>query len=361
MCQHPHHRHSIFCILPPYLLREVSQNGSPAQRTAANRTLASDNTFRALRASLSGQLPSATRRRRVLGLQPVKQRTIYTAKNVETVPGEVIRAEGSAPVNDPAVDEAYDGLGHTFDFFQQVFGRNSIDDEGLPLSATVHYGREYNNAFWNGERMVFGDGDGELFNRFTVALDVIGHELAHGVTEDEAGLVYIFQPGALNEHLSDVFGSLVKQKVLNQTVDNADWLIGAGLLADSVQGDALRSMKAPGTAYNDPVLGKDPQPDHMSKFVETMKDNGGVHINSGIPNKAFYLAATSLGGHAWEKAGRIWYETLRDQRLTSEAKFVEFASLTTKVAGQLYGVGSDEQDKVAAAWTEVGVLQNQMV
>jgi Zn-dependent metalloprotease len=360
MCQHhhPHHRHSIFCILPPYLLREVSQNGSPAQRSAAQRTLASDVTFRALRASLTGQTPPASRRRRMLDLQPVKQRTIYTAGNMETLPGTVVRGEGSPPVDDAVVNEAYDGLGHTFDFYQQVFGRNSIDDEGMPLNATVHYGTEYNNAFWNGERMVFGDGDGELFNRFTIALDVIGHELAHGVTEDEAALVYMFQPGALNEHLSDVFGSLVKQKVLNQKAGEADWLIGAGLLATGVNGKALRSMVAPGTAYDDPVLGKDPQPDHMSKFVDTWQDNGGVHINSGIPNKAFHIAATAIGGHAWEKTGRIWYETLRDQRLTSEAKFEQFANITTSVAGRLYGIGSTEQTAVADAWVQVGVLQN---
>jgi Zn-dependent metalloprotease len=363
MCQHkhPNHRHSIFCILPPYLLREITQRGSDAQRAAANRTLSSDGTFRALRSSLTGQIPLATRRRRVLGLKPVKQRTIYTAGNEETLPGTVVRAEGSGPTGDQSVDEAYDGLGHTFDFYQDVFGRNSIDDEGLPLSATVHYGTQYNNAFWNGERMVFGDGDGELFNRFTIALDVIGHELAHGVTEDESGLVYMFQPGALNEHLSDVFGSLVKQKALNQTTDQADWLIGAGLLADSVKGEALRSMKAPGTAYDDPVLGKDPQPDHMSKFVETWQDNGGVHINSGIPNKAFYIAATAIGGNAWEKSGKIWYETLRDPGLTSEAKFDQFANLTITVAKKLYGAESTEQDAVAKAWAEVGVLQSPMV
>jgi Zn-dependent metalloprotease len=358
MCQH--HRHSIFCILPPYLLREISQNGSSAQRAVANRTLASDQTFRTLRASLTGQAPAANRRRRVLGLSAVKQRTIYTANDVETLPGTVVRAEGAAPTDDPAVNEAYDGLGHTFDFFWEVFNRNSIDDEGLPLGATIHYGQDYNNAFWNGERMVFGDGDGDLFKRFTVSLDVIGHELTHGVTEDEAGLVYMFEPGALNEHVSDVFGILVKQKVLNQTADKADWLIGQGLLADRVHGQALRSMKAPGTAYDDPVLGKDPQPADMKHFVNTWKDNGGVHINSGIPNRAFYLAATAIGGHAWEKAGRIWYETLRDSRLTSEMKFKQFARLTTTVAGQLYGTGSDEQNAVREAWSEVGVIQSRV-
>jgi Zn-dependent metalloprotease len=299
----------------------------------------------------------APRRTITLTAEGQKQRTIYTANNQETLPGTVVRAEGAPATGDAAVDEAYDGLGHTFDFFWEVFRRSSIDDEGRPLDATVHYGENYNNAFWNSERMVFGDGDGELFNRFTIALDVIGHELAHGVTEDEAQLAYFLQSGALNESMSDVFGSLIKQKVLGQTADQADWLVGAGLLAEGVQGKALRSMSAPGTAFDDPVLGKDPQPAHMQDFVNTTADNGGVHINSGIPNRAFHLAATALGGHAWERAGRIWYETLRDSRLRPNTGFRRFANLTVDVAGKLFGPGGTEQLAVGAAWAEVGVIE----
>lgn len=203
--------------------------------------------------------------------------------------------------------------------------------------------------------MVFGDGDGEIFNRFTVAVDVIGHELAHGVTEDEAGLIYNAQAGALNESMSDVFGSLVKQRPLRQTADQADWLIGAGLLTSNVRGVALRSMKAPGTAYDDPMLGKDPQPAHMRDYVRTFQDNGGVHINSGIPNHAFYLVATRLGGQAWERAGRIWYETLRDPQLRPNTGFRRFAGLTVTVAGRLYGTGSPEQQAVREGWDQVGI------
>jgi Zn-dependent metalloprotease len=203
--------------------------------------------------------------------------------------------------------------------------------------------------------MVFGDGDGELFNRFTIALDVIGHELAHGVTQDEAQLAYYGQSGALNESVSDVFGSLVKQHALKQTADQADWLIGAGLFTAKVNGEALRSMKAPGTAYDDPVLGKDPQPAHMRDFVRTYQDNGGVHINSGIPNHAFYLAAIKIGGYAWETAGRIWYETLRDSKLRPNSGFRTFARLTIANAGRLYGQNSREQQAIHASWTEVGV------
>jgi Zn-dependent metalloprotease len=203
--------------------------------------------------------------------------------------------------------------------------------------------------------MVFGDGDGELFNRFTIALDIIGHELTHGVTEYEAQLIYFFQAGALNESVSDVFGSLVKQRLLHQTADQADWLIGAGLFTDNINGVALRSMKDPGIAYDDPVLGKDPQPAHMSNFVRTFADNGGVHINSGIPNRAFYLVATQIGGYAWEKAGRIWYETLRDPQLRPNASFTRFARLTLQHAEQLYGAGSAEQQAVRDGWGKVGL------
>ncbi|GJD62082.1 Protease PrtS [Methylobacterium frigidaeris] len=351
------HRHSIFCVLPPYILKSIQKNGSKEQVEAAINTLSVDSTFRSVRLNLTAAVSPAQRERRVLGPAQSKQRTIYTADNVETLPGKAVRTEGAGPSGDVAVDEAYDGLGHTFDFFSEIFDRNSIDDEGMPLNATVHYGPRYSNAFWNGQRMVFGDGDGELFNRFTIALDVIGHELGHGVTEDETGLVYLFQSGALNEHLSDVWGSLIKQWYLRQTSDQADWLIGAGLLADGVKGQALRSMKKPGSAFDDPVLGRDPQPGHMDDYEETYADNGGVHINSGIPNRAFYLAATSVGGYAWEKIGRVWYETIRSKRVKQDTKFKEFANLTVATALRTPGCGPIEQKAIAEAWAEVGVLE----
>jgi len=355
MSQTRAHRHSIFCILPPHIVEAIAQRGTAQQRARALRTLATDNTLRALRASPQALIPRARRRPSLMAAAGQAQRTIYDAHNAETLPGSVVRTEGGPPSGDPAVDEAYDGLGATYDFFWTVHSRNSIDDEGMPLLATVHFGQDYNNAFWNGEQMVFGDGDGELFNRFTIALDVIGHELTHGVTEDEAQLIYFFQPGALNESVSDVFGSLVKQHMLNQTADQADWLIGAGLFTANVNGVALRSMKAPGTAYDDPVLGKDPQPAHMNDYVWTLRDNGGVHINSGIPNHAFYLAAVEIGGYAWEKAGRIWYETLLDPQLRPNANFQRFASLTLAHAEKLFGTGSLERKAVSQAWNAVGI------
>jgi Zn-dependent metalloprotease len=208
--------------------------------------------------------------------------------------------------------------------------------------------------------MVYGDGDEDLpeanrlFNRFTASIDVIGHELTHGVTQFEAGLVYWDQPGALNESVSDVFGSLVKQYQRQETADQANWIIGEGLFTSNVNGVGIRSMKAPGTAYDDPVLGKDPQPAHMDNYVKTIEDNGGVHINSGIPNHAFYVVATEIGGFAWEKAGQIWYKALTE-KLTERSSFQNAADLTYEAAGDLYGAGSVEQNAVKTGWAEVGI------
>ena len=351
VCQRGH-RHSIFCILPPHVLREIARNGNAAQRNAALDTLAIDTTMRSERLTfqaLAGAPGSA-----VAAAPAHAHRTVYTAGNTQALPGSLVRGEGQPAAADQSVNEAYDGLGHTFDFYLEAYQRNSIDDHGLPLIATVHFDRRYNNAFWNGHQMVFGDGDGVIFNRFTVSLDVIGHELTHGVTGSEVNLSYMRQSGALNESVSDVFGSLVKQYVLQQTAAEADWLIGAGLLA-GFPNQALRSMKAPGTAYDNNLMGKDPQPADMAHYVHTNQDNGGVHTNSGIPNHVFYLVATALGGHAWEKAGQIWYDTIRDKSLRASASFASFAGRTVANAGHRYGTSSAERKAVNDAWRAVGV------
>src|SRR4051812_45482751 len=258
------------CILPPHILSNLARNGSEAQRAMAIQHLQVDHSVRSARLNQS-LMRVAARPRRVTGgsaAEPSAQRTIYDSKHSENEPptGTLVRSEGQDAVSDQAVDEAYDGLGATFDFYLAAYDRNSIDDEGLPLKAYVHYGKDYDNAFWDGSEMVFGDGDGDLFERFTIAIDVIGHELTHGVTEDEAGLVYSNQSGALNESISDVFGSLVKQYAKKQSAADADWLIGEGLFTSNVQGRALRDMANPGTAYDDDVLGKDPQPADMSDY-----------------------------------------------------------------------------------------------
>lgn len=336
-------------LVPPYIHEAIAVNGTPEERQYALATLAQDTAYRAQRiAQQLGGGGSAG------AGAPHKNRRVYTASNGTSLPGTLKRSEGQAATGDTSVDQCYDGLGGTFDLFWEVFSRDSIDGNGMDLIGTVHYGSKYNNAFWNGAQMVFGDGDGVIFNSFTADSDIMGHEMAHGVTGATAGLEYHDQPGALNESVSDCFGSMVKQRMLGQTSAQADWLIGAKLLASGINGVALRSMKAPGTAYNDAKLGgKDPQPDHMSKYVNTSSDNGGVHINSGIPNKAFYLAATRLGGNAWDRAGPIWYKTLTGSGLSSTASFADFAKLTVDNANTLYG--SSVRDVVIQAWSDVGI------
>ncbi|GAB3281058.1 M4 family metallopeptidase [Actinocorallia lasiicapitis] len=337
-------------IVPPHILeRVVERTDDPALRARALRNLQLDSFTRTGR-RLAPDLPPVGNGRR-----DEPDRTIKDARHRDELPGDTVRTEGGDPTGDTTTDRAYDWLGVTFRFYEDVYDRNSIDNAGMSMISTVHYGVGYDNAFWNGEQMVYGDGDGVLFTDFTGPLDVTGHELTHGVTQYTAGLAYFGQSGALNESMSDVFGSMIKQFHLAHTVGEADWLIGEGLLAPSVNGVALRSMKDPGTAYDDPQLGKDPQPGHMDQYVRTHSDNGGVHINSGIPNKAFYLAATELGGHSWERAGQVWFDTLTGGTLYPDATFTDFAAATLHAASARYGTGSDEESAVRNAWLGVGV------
>lgn len=343
-------------IVPPYVMERLAASDDAELAAWARQALAADRRLREHRArgEVTTGPPRPRLRHSTLAGGPVRQ--ICDAHNTEQLPGTPVRGEGDPPTPDVAATEAYDGLGATWHLYAEVFARNSLDGVGLPLRATVHYGESYDNAFWDGTQMVFGDGDGQVFGRFTASLDVIGHELAHGVTEHTAGLLYRNQSGALNESLSDVFGSLVKQRSLGQSADQADWLIGAELLVGAYSGQALRSMKAPGTAYDNDALGKDPQPATMADYVDTDQDHGGVHINSGIPNRAFYLAAVAIGGNAWEAPGRIWYAALTGPDIAADCDFATFAGLTLAAATQLYGADSPEAQAVTAAWTQVGVL-----
>ncbi len=205
MCSSQDH-HPIFCILPPHILLEIAKRGTPEQREAALGALSLDHSLRSNRLALSLADNMKAPQTAMAGA-PQKQRTVFSANQTQTLPGQLVRAEGQGPSTDLAVNQAYDGLGATFDFYLNVYQRNSIDNAGLPLKASVHYSRRYDNAFWNGQQMVFGDGDGVLFNGFTSSLDVIGHELTHGVTGSEANPTYQDQPGALNESISDVSGT----------------------------------------------------------------------------------------------------------------------------------------------------------
>jgi Zn-dependent metalloprotease len=338
------------CIVPPHILAKLLDSDDVAIREAAMKTLLTTMHLRGereVRASMLGLSAPAQGRR-----------TVLDCKHSTFLPAAVVaRSEDGLPSGDDSVDRAFDGFGATRQFYLDVLGRNSIDDRGMRLDGYVHRGHEYNNAFWDGQEMVFGDGDGRIFSDFTGSLDVIAHELTHGVTEHTAGFIYHDQSGALNESMSDVMGSLVKQWSRRETADQADWLVGSEVFTPGIEADALRSLKSPGTAYDNETFGKDPQPDHMDRYVELPDtdegDNGGVHVNSGIPNHAFHLAAVAIGGHAWEAAGHVWYESLRAS--TSTTDFQAFAETTDSKAGELYGAGSPEQKAVRDAWDQVGI------
>jgi Zn-dependent metalloprotease len=335
----------INCILPPHLLDKLLESKDKDIRQAAKTTLAATAIMRGER-NIRGLL--------TLSVHGDSRRTIFDCENrVSLTDAKTVMTENGKLPNDDTVKRAYEYFGATREFYKTVFNRDSIDNSGMRLNGYVHYDAGFNNAFWDGQQMVFGDGDGIIFTDFTKSLDVIGHELTHGVTQFTAGLEYHDEPGALNESMSDVFGSLVKQWDAKQTAAQADWLIGAEIMVPPRSGfaKALRSMAKPGTAYNTPDMGKDPQPDNYKRYDHRISDNGGVHINSGIPNKAFHEVAMAIGGFAWDAPGHIWYESL----LASDRKteFADFANTTYLKAGQLYG--STEQRIVLDAWKSVGV------
>lgn len=362
-CHSGDHINPINCIVPPHMLKVMEMRGDTKIAKMARAMLDQNEKVRDERAEHSGggMTPDKTRAGMFVTTALASaapsvfavKRAIYDGEGKASLPGKLVRSEGDGPTNDPETDRAYDGAGDVYELYSKEFQRDSIDGNGMTLKSTVHHRRNYNNAFWNGEQMAYGDGDGEIFSTFS-ELSIIGHEMSHGVVQFSGGLQYQGQSGALNESFADVFGALTVQRKLGQSACEADWLIGRGILGPNINGIALRSMKAPGTAYNDALLGQDPQPFHMDLYVQTTSDNGGVHINSGIPNHAFYLYSQYMGGNAWEKPGQIWYNAI--QRINNPlATFGDWAAQTMDASIDLYGVGSLEMVMLKRAWRLVGI------
>ncbi len=317
-------------FLPPFVLRNMARAGVILEGKVSLQDISLNLT--------QSNLSRKSRRNRVtdmaefVSLEAVGNaaRHVYDCGNQWVQKVKLVRDEGGPATGDEAADKMYDFSGKVKDYFKTVHNRNSIDNANMDLILNVHYGEKYQNAYWDGDQMTFGDGDGEIFISFAKSLDVIAHELAHGVTQWEANLEYDSQSGALNEHFSDVFGSVITQYVEGQTADTADWLIGDEIMGPTLRGESLRSMSDPGTAFDNELMGRDPQPDHMGKYYTGEGDNHGVHINSGIPNKAFYLSAKEIGT---DKAVLVWYDAL--QNLWATANFndavkviVQFISYT---------------------------------
>lgn len=348
------HSHPMQCILPPYITDKlVDTNNKQLQQEGLenkliNHRMRSDRRFIASLPEAHQEMLAVTKKK---AKTPKPVIEVHSCEHLRNLPGTLLKKSGKKYTDADAQNAYYAGL-QTWKFYYDIFKRNSIDDKGMAMVHSVHYGKRYDNAMWNGRQMLYGDGDGKVFDSFTKDIDIIGHELTHGVTQFTANLNYEGQPGALNESVSDVFGIMIKQRALNQDVQTSDWLIGENVLIGEQY--ALRSMKAPGTAYkNHPVLGDDPQPATMDHYVDLPNtdqgDYGGVHYNSGIPNYAFYVTAFNIGGYAWEKAGVIWYAALT-KVLKEDADFAAAKAATIKQAGIIFGKGSLEEKAVKSGW-----------
>ncbi|WP_086669196.1 M4 family metallopeptidase [Lentzea kentuckyensis] len=342
-------------ILPTHVLLDMVDAGELDPREAAAAAVAAAGMHQR-RVAVTALVQSLGLDAGLLAAPSAENKSVFDAQHGALIPGVLRRGQNDGPHADQAVNDAFDNADKTYDFYRDVLGRHSVDGNGAKLVSTVHYRSGFDNAFWEGTQMVYGDGSGKIFKVGSLAADtsVVAHEITHGVIEFSAGLVYSKQSGALNESWADVFGSVIKQHTLQQTADEADWLIGAGILGTQLQGEALRSMKKPGTAHN-----FDRQPGHMNDFVvlpddlDPRNDHGGVHINSGIPNKAFFLVATGIGGQSWDKPAKIWYDALTT-RLRRNSQFKDAADATVASARELYG--EQEASIVRSAWQEVGVL-----
>jgi len=234
------------------------------------------------------------------------------------------------------------------DFCFIVFGLNSIDNAGMTVISSVHYSRAYCNAFWDGRQMTYGDGDGVVLLGFARSNDFIGHELAHGVTQYVCGLEYTGEPGALNESVSDVLGSVFRQWQARQTPLEADWMIGSDLMGPIAIANGWNCVRNLADPQSPNSLTK--QPKKYSEYIP----GGDVHDNSGIPNHAFYLAATSLSACSWEIMGKVWYSALKASSATTN--FKEFAVLTIEAAIRQYPDVHEIAQVVKGAWTHVEVL-----
>jgi Zn-dependent metalloprotease len=357
MHRHHHCSHPTMCsFVPPHILdnlaaRDAEESAEPGhhQRTAViTRQLAAERQRNRL---AQEALPT------LVGLTtPTKgkaQRAIYDDKNTTTFDKKLVRGEGDAPVAAQNVNQAYDHAGAARDFMKNVLGRDGADNAGMTIDVNVNYSVSFNNAFWDGVRLTMGNGDGVIFVDFAASPDVVGHELGHGIVQFTANLDYVGQSGALNESYADVLGTLTEQLLRGETFETANWLIGDEIMAPGMYGEALRSMAHPGTAYDNSILGKDPQPAHMAQYYSGPADNQGVHINSGIPNRAFYLTCSEIGTEA---AGKVWYAGL--QNLWPTAQFADAAAVLAAQARILArddAVPRQSAQVVRSAWRAVGV------
>ena len=354
-------RKTLCMFVPPHVTNQLAKSAPDEMRQAALATAHQSKVSRARRAAKAVSTDSVAAASAYEGLGAsapatgTSERMVYNCQNQWVQRVTLARGEGDDATDDADVDNIYVYAGAVLDYYKKQLNRDSIDNLGMNAVLNVHYGTNYMNAFWDGDEMTFGDGDGTIFTSFAKSLDVVAHELGHGVTQFTSDLDYYSQSGALNEHFSDVFGAVITQVHNNETPGTADWLIGDEIMGPELYGEALRSMRAPGTAYDHALLGKDPQPAHMDDYYSGPADNRGVHINSGIPNRAFYIVARELDDTV--AAARIWYHAL--QNLWPTAVFTDAAEVIAESARILIKNGklpAGTTQIVRSAFREVGIV-----
>lgn len=340
-------------IIPSYMLRDIAQRST--NRTVQQAMLGTIN-------GIANEFEAGVLRRsswtdhgldrRLLGRGRLRREVWDAHESNEQ--GYQARIENSRPVGDDDIDRSYDLAGMVYDYYREVHGRDSIDDEGMTLISRVHFRadppRAFNSAFWDGGQMTYGGGDQLYFNSFVHPF-VAGHEFTHGVTHATADFFPWGEAATLNEHVSDAFAAIIEMRAGNLSVENYHWIAVKGIHREGIKSVGLRSMLNPGTAFDDPRIGKDRQPAHMRDYVQTSEDNGGAHINNGIPNRAFALACLYTGGFAWDQMQHIWYRArnFADRKST----FASFAGKTIIACEQL--AMNNHKDALMRAWREVGV------
>jgi Zn-dependent metalloprotease len=273
--------------------------------------------------------------------------TVYDCKHTETPPGTPVPTPEKS--SDPTAKRAFIEATGVAKFYQDVFNRNSIDDHGMTIMSSIHYGSKFNNAMWTGSEMLYGDGDGSIFLDFTAANDVIGHELTHGVTQYSLQLGYADEAGGLNESVSDCFGSMFRQWESNQDVASADWLIGHDIVGPTARArgfTCLRDMANPGAPH---CIA--PQPTQYSQITPGMDP----HYSSGPPNLAFCTACKTIGGRSWETIGQVWYHSMTAFEPSPDMRMKPFADRTRQVAHTMYSANPAVAAAVDQGWRLVGL------
>jgi Zn-dependent metalloprotease len=338
------------CIVPKEVLDRLSHDKTltQEQRKAMVDTARVSDALRNVRVQ-AGLLTNVSQSigAHLATLAAAPKVTVYDCKQTQTLPGTPVPKPKAS--TDATCKRAFNETTKVARFYKQVFKRNSIDNAGMTMMSSVHYGVKFNNAMWNGTQMVYGDGDSKIFVDFTKGNDVIGHELTHGVTQHSLQLGYSDDAGGLNESVSDCFGSMFRQWEASQTVGAADWLIGKDIMGSVAKAKGYTCLRNMANPADKKALA--PQPTKYSQITPGMDP----HYSSGPPNLAFCVACQTAGGKSWETVGQVWYAVLTSSGPHPTMKMKDFANRTRQVAGQMFGTKPAVGVAIDKGWKSVGL------